>query len=212
MSDDRPDVVPYILTDLDDVDGVPSEGAGLTYTNGVWTPGPVGYAFSIGAWNYQEVTGPDISLITLQVNEISQVGPEYITLTDDVTGKMRWDGPTVMAYQMGVSISGISSVPDAVNYSHNCNFGFVRADGSQFKQFRGSPLMSAEQVDRSTYEPVDSQVLQMDATTPVLTPGVDFHLYVSVQGSATRTLTIGNVFLSVVPVFADESHYAEFYP
>jgi hypothetical protein len=40
MSDDRPDVVPYVLTDLDDVDGTPSEGAGLTYTDGVWTPTP----------------------------------------------------------------------------------------------------------------------------------------------------------------------------
>jgi len=38
MSDDRPDVVPYVLTDLDDVDGTPVEGASLTYTDGVWVP------------------------------------------------------------------------------------------------------------------------------------------------------------------------------
>jgi hypothetical protein len=43
VSDDRPDVVPYVLTDLDDVDGVPTEGAGLTYRGGVWAPTP-GYA------------------------------------------------------------------------------------------------------------------------------------------------------------------------
>jgi hypothetical protein len=36
---DRPDAVPAVLNDLMDVDGTPSEGDGLSFTDGAWRPG-----------------------------------------------------------------------------------------------------------------------------------------------------------------------------